>query len=352
MGPRGDDDQAWERDDHDATGGVLVSRVIYIGNFVPEHSTENHVLQALQANGHHVMALQEDDVDSWRYVASRVHSSVIATNDHPEVVMWTRTKSLSDQIDDGLKRAVLHACYLARVPTVGYHLDRWWGLARESEILAGDPFFQVAALVTADGGHDKEWADAGVNHLWMPPGVSEFECVPGTFDEAYASDIAFVGSWQGGYHHEWPHRDQLVGWLMATYGDRCRFWPQQGQPAVRGPALRDLYASVKVVVGDSCLVPNRDGSPVARYWSDRVPETLGRGGVLVHPWVEGMPFIGGAHLFYWQLGDWDTLRSLIDYAVEMSDESRALIRETARQRILNGDTYTVGMRELWDHLGL
>lgn len=322
-----------------------MSRVIYIGNFGPEHSTETHVRQALEANGHEVAAVQENDELAWEL-------RWWPWNAQPDVVMWTRTKSLSDQIPHHTKIAVLDYCRRSGIPTVGYHLDRWWGLPRETDILAGDPFFRVSTLVTADGGHDKEWADAGVNHLWMPPGVSEFECVPGTFEEAYASDVAFVGSWQGGYHPEWAHRDQLVGWLMATYGDRCRFWPQPGQPAMRGAPLRDLYASVKVLVGDSCLVPNRDGSPVARYWSDRVPETLGRGGVLIHPWVDGMNFIGGVHLFYWELGDWEALRSLIDFAVDMSDEARAMFRDGARRRILNGDTYTIRMRQLWDHLGL
>ena len=41
-------------------------------------------------------------------------------------------------------------------------------------------------------------------------------------------------------------------------------------------------ASVDAVVGDSCLVP-----PTRLYYSDRMPETIGRGGLLIHPYVEG-----------------------------------------------------------------
>lgn len=329
-----------------------MTRVAYIGNFGPEHSTENHVRRALEANGHQVMTLQEDDVENWRYLIEKVHSSAIAANVHPEVVMWTRTKSLSDEIDDGLKRATLHACRLAHVPTVGYHLDRWWGLPRAAEI-DHDPFFRCSLLVTADGGHDEQWAEAGVNHLWMPPGVSEFECQPGTFDEAYASDIAFVGSWTG-YHPEWwGERARMLEHVRSWYGDRFRCWPPEGQPAVRGRPLRDLYASVKVIVGDSCLVPGADGSPVRRYWSDRVPETIGRGGLLIHPNVEGLDeaFEAGEEgLLMWHLGDLDGLHGLIDFALERPDYA-AQMRERGRARVLEAHTYTVRMRQLWEHLG-
>lgn len=328
-----------------------MSSVVQIGNFGPSHSTENHLLQALVGLDHDVTPVQENDVEAWRDTDSSP-----LWRSRPDVVLWTRTGWDWDSL--GIAPAEMHVlqhrflerCENAGIPTVGYHLDRWWGLAREHEV-ATEPFFSCSLVCTADGGHDKEWADAGVNHAWFPPAVSLYECEPAQPEEAYASDIAFVGSWQG-YHPEWEHRAQLVAWLSETWGDRVRFWPQPGQPAVRGHALRQLYASVKVCVGDSCLVPAADGTPVERYWSDRVPETLGRGGILVHPWVEGLPFLPGVHLWAWHLGDFDALHEVVGLALGQSDDGRARMREDARRIVRRHHTYSARMRTLWQRLEL
>lgn len=73
----------------------------------------------------------------------------------------------------------------------------------------------------------------------------------------------------------------MLDTLHRKFGRRFVCWPKQ--QAIRGTDLTDLYASVKVVVGDSCLAGKVPG-----YWSDRVPETLGRGGFLIHPYVDGI----------------------------------------------------------------
>jgi hypothetical protein len=226
---------------------------------------------------------------------------------------------------------------------VGFHLDIWWDLAREHRVREA-PFFAADLVVTADGGHDDRWVEAGVNHRWMPPGVSEFECVPGKRRPEYTAPLAFVGSWQG-YHPEHPHRAQLVEFL-ASHG--CAFWPKKGHHAVRNEALRDLYASTTVNVGDSCFA----GS-VRRYLSDRVPETLGRGGFLLHPHVDGVTdgtlYTDGEHLRCWQAGDWAELGRLIGYYTANPDEARA-IAEKGRAHVLEHHTYTVRMRQLLDLL--
>lgn len=311
----------------------------YRGNFKPAHSTENEVRRALQHLGHEVTLLQEDET-SWL-------STIDACRD-ADLFLWTQTYGLAhtwsnDDADTALR--VLRD----RLPTVGYHLDRWWGLTRQDQIQT-EPFFRVGLLCTADGGHDQQWADAGINHRWFPPAVSEFECEPGTPRDEYRSDIAFVGSWQGHYHREWGHRSALINFLHRTYRRRVAFHPRG--PAVRGADLRDLYASVKVVIGDSCLVPHwPSGDPMTRYWSDRVPETIGRGAFLLHPYVEGLPekYPPGAGLALWALGDWNGLRREIDYWVA-NDEDRAAVAKAGQAHVLREHTYTVRMRQLLDLL--
>lgn len=321
-------------------------RVAYVGNFGPPHSTENHVARALEANGHDVQRVQENEPGTWGPSFSWMVGDVVLWTrtgwDWPAACGWPHGEAITRQ------RTMLDVASARGVPTVGFHLDRWWGLNREGQV-HDEPFFRADLVVTADGGHDRQWADAGVNHHWMPPAVSRGECAPGRFRRAYASEVAFVGSWRPGYHAEWKHRPHLIEWLERHYRGRVKFWPAPNQPAVRGAALRDLYASVKVLVGDSCLAGDRytDGQPVARYWSDRIPETLGRGGYLLHPRVEGLDehFTPGAHLDVWSLDDWSGLAEAIDGALG-DDEHRRRVAGAGRAHVLAHHTYERRMEQL------
>ena len=321
--------------DLEPTTAVLT--IAYLGNFDPEHSTENHVARAMVANGHRVVPIQEG-----RTRATDVVRHVADAN--ADMLWWTQTYGLAEQGGDAIERAaMLGDIHRAGIPTVGFHLDRWWGLDREDQV-AREPFFSVDLVVTADGGHDEQWASLGIDHVWLPPGVSAAECAPIEPDPTYAADVVFVGNWTRGYHREWTHRQQLVRWLRSRYRGRVRFWPRPGAGAVRGVELRKLYATAKVVVGDSCLVGD-----ATRYWSDRIPETLGRGGFLLHPWVDGIDehFTDGEHLRLWQLGDWRQLATLIDHYLSAPDLARQ-IAERGRAHVIQHHTYEVRVRQVID----
>lgn len=270
----------------------------------------------------------------------------LVASDTPDVLMWTRTGSY-DLDDADYKLAALDMLRDRGIPSVAYHLDRWWGLDREGQV-AEEPFFRCEFVCTADGGHEDEWAAAGVRHYWFPPGVSATECGAGVKTRRFTSDICFVGSWRPGYHAEWTHRPELVAFLRREFRGRVKFWPERNQPAVRGLALRDLYASVKVAVGDSCLVPSADGAPLTRYWSDRIPETLGRGAFLLHPDVEGLAE-AHPHLVTWHLGDWDGLGTAVEYWLR-NDAERAAVAAASRADVLARHTYEVRMAEVLELL--
>lgn len=179
----------------------------------------------------------------------------------------------------------------------------------------------------------------------------------------YPGQVAFVGSWnlraQGdgrwsGYHDEWaPHRRAMLDACRNRYGRDFECYPRAQRGGLRGQQLADLYATVPVLVGDSCLAPIED--PPARYWSDRVPETLGRGGLLVHPDVEGLmdlfdaPVLAGA-LGLYRIGDYDEMFTRIDEALSLSDEDRTAARMVARRWVQDHHTYEVRMRQLVDVL--
>lgn len=309
--------------------------VSYCGNFGPgvPHSTENHVARALETNGHTVRRHQENEVQ-WDRLADEVADS--------DLFLWTHTEGLAGPGTYDAQRRFLDAC---SVPTAVIHLDLWHSLSRE-HLVAESPHFRADLVCTADGGHEAEFAAAGVNHHWLPPGVSAAECVPGTPRDEYRSELAFVGSWQGSYHRESRHRFELVRFLQKRYGRRCAFWPRKGQPAVRGDDLRDLYASVDLAVGDSCLAGSID-----RYWSDRVPETVGRGACLLHPAIPGLEehFKHGEHLLTYPPFGFGELATLIDYYLDHPDERRA-IAAAGREHVLATATYEVRVEQLIDEM--
>jgi hypothetical protein len=309
-------------------------RIAYIGNFQPKHSTENHVAETLRRMGHTLNPFQEDDTLSWDRAGQLLLASA------PDLVLWTRTGSLSPPDDMAL--AALDACAEAGVPTVGFHLDRWWGLNREGQVHES-PFFQCTLVCTADGGHDEDWRRAGVEHLWLPPAVAEFECGWGRRDPRMVSEVAFVGSWDG-YHAEWPWRRRLVRLVAGRYGNqRFRCWPERGGEAVRGDRLRNLYASATVVVGDSCLAGD-----ATRYWSDRIPETLGRGGLLIHPRVPGLErdYRYGEHFLAVEPENIEHMFETIDMALAMPVADQFEIRRAGMLEVLQHHTYRQRMEFL------
>lgn len=320
-------------------------KVIYVGNFDPPHSTENHIRTALIDRGHFVVGAQESHESTWEVLGS---NDWTAFGGKPDLVLWTRTGwpwQDPDRVRAQQIRMLQEAETLG-VPVVGYHLDIWWGLKREYQVFE-EPFFRSNLVITADGGHDAKWAEAGVNHVWFPPAVSSREAHLGTLREHMRSKLAFVGSWQGHYHEEHQHRFELVAFLRKNYRKICEFYPRVGEHAVRGAALRDLYASVDIVVGDSCFA----GSGLANYWSDRIPETLGRGGFLMHPHVPGIEahFAPGEHFASWEAGQWEDLATDIEFFLR-EPTRRVEMQDHGRSHVLAHHTYDVRMDQLVDLL--
>lgn len=305
--------------------------VAYVGNFTRPWCTEVHVAASLEALGHNVMRLQENHVN-WRALPALVAGR------RAHLLLWTRTWGADpDEAVTALDR--LRA---AGVPSASFHLDRWWGLDREYQVTS-DPFFRTDVVFSPDGGSAERWEEAGIRHVWLPPGVYEAEACPGTpARRVFPHDVVFVGT-HPYPHREWaPVRARMLDFLAERYGERFKVWPEPGAP-IRGARLASLYASARVVVGDSCLVP-----PVAAYWSDRVPETLGRGGYLVHPHVSGIEE-WYPDLPTFPVGDHDVLGELIDRALD-DDELRRRTIEKNQALVLARDTYRHRMASVIEHV--
>jgi len=308
-------------------------RIAYLGNFSVPYCTEVHVAASLEALGHQVTRIQEGQVRT---------AVVPRMSERHDCFLWTQTYSLAERGGTRSERHRMLEQIRKTMPTVGFHLDRWWGLGREHQIQE-EPFFRVDYLFTADGGHQDEWERAGVNHLWSPPAVYHAEAVDVDPDPRLDVDVVFVGAWREYGHKEWwPYRQELITRLEGRYGDRFTCWPRAGEPAVRGLDLNRLYASAKVVVGDSCLA-----GAAHCYFSDRVPETLGRGGFLIHPQVKGLGVIH-PELPTYPLGDWNALFDLIDWYIANPAQREELRRRLAsdvraNHTYMNRMQYVIGV---------
>ena len=299
--------------------------------------------QAAERVGHQVVRLQENKTETW---------TDFGPYDGLDFVLWTRTgwdwphlTGWSWEEATARQRVLLNEMRQRGTPTVGFHLDRWWGLDREGQIDV-EPFFRCDLVCTADGGHEAEWEAAGVNHVWLPPGVSLAECerTPTVQPDFARTPVVWVGSWQH-YHPEWlPYRRELIRRLRQKYRRQIGLYPKRGR-GIRGQPLTDLYNSAKIVIGDSCL----SGGATA-YISDRIPETLGRGGFLIHPWVEGVMdelYTDGEHLATYTVGDWGQLFDKIDHYLE-HDQERDEIRHAGRDHVMAHHTYERRVEQVID----
>lgn len=319
-------------------------RVAVLGNTKSEAwwATEQEYLDAWGRAGHLAGAHHEPWEEDWRELIALV------SDGQYDIVQWTSTRSFRLSVDESLHWKLAHACKKAGVPLIGVHLDIWVGFQRQRDL--DDSYFNaVDLMMTADGGNDETWAELGIEHHWLLPAISERWLGLGTPQEKYRSKIAFTGSWDGSYHKEAKHRHELVAWLDKTYGSAVGFWPKRGGEKLHGRDLNDLYASVDVVVGDSAVLPGK-----GRYCSDRIPETLGRGGILLHPYVQGINAQPGDPFGYmatWEAGDWRDLQEMINMLLVIDEEfweggSRLAARQDAVDRTAASHTYTARCRTI------
>ena len=320
-------------------------KVVVIGNVGPgsaSWSTENDLIATLRSMGHEVVPMPERGAhapDSYELARERV--------DAADLILWVSTPG---NVTDGslLARALTES----KTPKIGMHLDLYRGLAREAMALAS-PFFKCDIVFTADGGAPAGWWEArGINHRWSPPGVLESSCYLAKPDlDRFPHEVVFVGS-SGGYHGEHSWRRRMLEILHDRYRDRFATYDhgwkadRNGGDGIenkmRGHNLNVLYASAKVVVGDSCFAGRPEYS---RYVSDRLFEAGGRGALQAFPSIAGVtiepePLMKHReHLLVFPACDEGTMIPLIDYALEMAEDERTAMRERSVAHVLAGHTY-------------
>lgn len=307
-------------------------KILYVGNFIFRHCTEVHIAKTLEDMGHEVVRHQEQRV------------GVIDEDELAEsfdLVLWTRTWT------GYVTHSFLHKCKTLSIPTASYHLDLYIGLKRQ-QYMDKDPFWHTDYVFTPDGDpHSAEvFKRKDINHYYMPAAVFKPEAVMGTPRKEYEHDVIFVGGVAGYHAEDWPYRRQLYEFLKKTYGKRMKAYGPPLTKPVRNLDLNDLYASAKVVVGDSlCQNFNHQN-----YWSDRVYETTGRGGFLIHPYIKGLrDHFTMDELVVYEYGNFNQLQDRIEYYLK-DKAAREKIRLAGHERTKRDHTYHNRMASMFEVL--
>lgn len=201
---------------------------------------------------------------------------VVRASKDADCLLWARTHHHQP---DGPVGDMLRRVEDGGTATVGLHLDLYWGLPHREPQIGNHPWWSCQYIFTADGGV-RDWRGRGVNHYWCPPPMGSRFLGRAQPAARFMHHAAFVGGIVPHIHG--PHRANLLAWAWGQWG--LGFARYGGLRKVWGAELSALYASARVVVGDSARAP--------RYWSDRVPLSLGRGALLAHPVVDGMDELG------------------------------------------------------------
>lgn len=304
-----------------------MAKIVFLGNFGVDYSSESHHAKSLEALGHTVVRMQEQKAKSNVILAEALES---------DLFVWVHTHGWKTpgSPDMGF---VLDQLKKSKIPTMTYHLDLWFGLKRQKD-LDNDNFYKtIGHFFTVD----KLMADwfnenTSVKGHYLPAGVYGEECyIDESYGSGYEHDIIFVGS--KGYHPEYPYRPMLIDYLKQTYGKRFLHVGGDGDTGtVRGGKLNRIYAKSKVAIGDS-LNLNFD---YPYYTSDRLFESTGRGGFTIYPDIKGLRdlFVDKEEIVFYEHGNLKDLKNKIDYYLEHEDE-REKIRLAGHERTKKEHTY-------------
>lgn len=218
----------------------------------------------------------------------------------PDILLyckWEQPKELDETIDRLKKSGLKTVCWL---------FDVYFNYTRETFVKT-KRYFKSDYVFTTDGGQQKRFEELGINHICVRQGIFQDECLLLPF-QPIEHEITFVGS----DNPVFPERSKLVKDLNAHWVGK------KDTGEVRGIALNKLYTCSRIVIGDSWYS--------AHYWSNRIVETLGRGGFLIHQEVEGLNE-AYPYLVTYKRGDIQDLKNKIKYYQEHEDERHEIIRK-------------------------
>lgn len=301
-------------------------KILFIAKFVRVED-EGIIAKALEMNGHEVICLEVKGYTNYEFMQKvREHK--------PDIVLFTKLDIMQSNAE------LIQSMKDYGVPTVSWTFDLILGHPiREDRILTECKYLWGDYAFMTDGGRDEEYKKIGVNKVTLRQGIPEEFNYIAKKDDKYDFDVVFVGSVNGAY----PYRQKMLTFLKKEYGKRFRWYGVYDSSEIRGHELNKLYASAKVIVGDSMCADN--------YWSNRVYEVTGRGGFFIHAEVPGLEkeFEYYKEIVPYKWNDFESLQEKIDYFVS-HDKERDKIRQAAFERTHKNYQYHMRTKLLTDKL--
>lgn len=268
-------------------------KIAFAGKFKRLYD-EEYIAQSFEMLGHEVVRISEG------HTADEMIE--ILQESKPDIFLCTKFQiPQADKVLAFLKEV--------NIPSVSWTFDLYWDYEREHRIKT-TPGFKCEYVFTSDGGHQGRWEAVGINHQCVRQGIFTEQCVREPYNDP--KGVIFVGS----HNPQYPERQKMMSFLDHKYD--FQWYGKFDTNYVRNEELNELYAKSKIVVGDSVYSPY--------YWSNRVVETLGRGGFLIHQDVEGLKR-EYPHLVTYRRGDLGDLQQKINYYLTHEDERREIVEK-------------------------
>jgi hypothetical protein len=281
-------------------------KILYLGSFGKPYDTEKYIADSLEFLGHTVERLHVSE-----YTETQIGQ--IADSIKPDFILlskgWPKGEGMG------------YAPFMKTLPypKVSWFFDLVWPLPScRKALIYNHPIFSADITFTTDGGSQEEFRKHGINHHVLRQGIYEPEAVRGKPRDEFKYDVVFVG---GSRFHGvvgWNHRKELIRFLERAYGNRFKQFGQENENEIRNLELNDLYASAKVVVGDTVYSP--------QYWSNRLYESLGRGAFLIFPMVDGLEqeFEPYEHFIPYYYGQYAELKDKIEFFLAHPKERKRI----------------------------
>ena len=290
-----------------------MKKILYVGSFDEQWSSEMYIAKSFQALGHSVMRLEEETISDDQIIEESKKGY--------DFLLYAKLRIKGDQA---------YVLKNVKIPKVCWFFDVYPGTPREKRLR--QPWVQMADhFFTTDNGHQDFYKEMGLNHKCIRQGIFHEEAIDGVFDRKLESRVFFSGA----QNHWYPKRQEFIKILEIAYREKFK----RTRTTTRQMHLNNCIASAEVVVGHNIRFPH--------YWSNRIYEMLGRGAFFITPSVPGLEkeFEDGKHIVCYEDLNWTDLRKKINYYLEHKDE-REKIRTAGVEHCRNNFTYKHRCEEL------